>query len=365
MVMKFSKGRYTLILQLLAFSLSIAFAKTSCSTEISSSERYAALVMNYTNGEIIYSKSAYAKRHPASLAKMMTLYLLFDAIQDKKIEMSQSIIISQYAASQPRSNMNLKSGTKMPLNTAINAIIVKSANDVAVAIAESVAGSEAAFVKMMNAKAKALKMYNTNFMNSNGWHDPNQYTTAFDMAKLAAALRKNHKQYYHLFSKTSFTFKGKIIRGHNRVLTRYKWADGLKTGFVNASGFNIVTSTKRPEGNLITVVMGGQTQKIRDDHTIKLINYAYDQINKKNLKNYDLIQTTSDNSIQNSIFQAVENEHNENKKQHYVSKKNQIKDEMHKKIKVKKIGKKKIAGKNSKSKKSSSALAVQHYASRK
>lgn len=236
----------------------------------------------------MYSKNAHHKRYPASLTKMMTLYLAFEALQKKKLNLGQSVTVSQKAASMPKSNIALKVGQKITIRQAVYALIVKSANDAAVVLSEATAGNEAKFVALMNKKAKELNMHNTNFQNSHGWHNDRQYTTAHDLSLLASALRKDFPNYYHLFAMKSFMYKGKRIEGHNRVLSRYKWADGLKTGYVAASGFNLATSTKRPEGKLIAIVMGGQTAKARDDHMIHLLNSVYSKIqpNKRHKKQH-------------------------------------------------------------------------------
>lgn len=206
---------------------------------------------------------------------MMTLYLTFEALKSKKIHPLQQVKASGNAVRQPKSNINLGIGQKITIRKSIHALIVKSANDASVVLAEAVAGNEKTFVLLMNKKAKSLKMFGTNFKNSNGLHDNDQYTTARDMAKLAIALRNHFPRYYHLFSMRSFNFEGQKIKGHNNVLRRYKGADGLKTGYVKASGFNLVTSATNEYGTLMGVVMGGQTARIRDDHMIALLDKAY------------------------------------------------------------------------------------------
>ena len=174
-------------------------------------------------------------------------------------------------------------------------------------LGEAVAGNTKKFVVLMNKTAKKLKMNNTKFQNPHGLHDKKQYTTAADMAKLAIALKKDFSRYYHLFSMRSFIYRGKEIRGHNMVLNRYEWADGLKTGYVNASGFNLATSTKHPKGSLVAVVMGGQTAKIRDNHMIKLLDNAYAKLGnyrKKGAKRSILAQAKSSKT---GVFQYAGN----------------------------------------------------------
>ncbi|WHQ46789.1 MAG: D-alanyl-D-alanine carboxypeptidase [Candidatus Midichloria sp.] len=237
--------------------------------------------MNSENGKIIHSHNAKMIRYPASLAKIMTIYILFDEIKKGKIHPNHIIKISKNAASQPRINLNLKPGTKIKVKEAILALIVRSANDVAVGIAEAISDSEENFVKLMNIKARLLGMKNTVFCNASGLPDRRQITTAHDMAILALAMQRNHSKFYHLFSRTSFKFSNQIIKSHNHVLRKNKWVDGMKTGYINDSGFNIITTAKRPEGRLIAVVMGGNTAASRDYHTLALLETAYRSISYK------------------------------------------------------------------------------------
>lgn len=239
------------------------------------SPKYASLVLDCDTGLILHNQNAFQSRRPASLTKMMTLYITFDALSKGKLKMHQKLVVSHKAAAMPKSNMNLKTGEKITVKEAILSLIVKSANDVSVALAEAIAGSEEKFVQMMNMKAKKLGMEHTIFANPHGWHHTEQMTTAYDMAILAIALQKHHPSYFPLFSKKSFTFKGRVINGHNRILDQYWGANGMKTGYVAASGYNIVTSIARPSGRLIAVVFGGQTAASRDAHTMALLDTAY------------------------------------------------------------------------------------------
>ncbi|MFQ3307381.1 MAG: D-alanyl-D-alanine carboxypeptidase [Candidatus Midichloriaceae bacterium] len=272
---------------------------------ITHSSNYSGIVMNYDNMRVLYNKNADKKRYPASLVKMMTLYITFEALKNGKLKPAQKLIVSKRAASQPKSNLDLKAGEKIEVRQAIRAVIIKSANDAAVTLGEGVALSESKFVDMMNKKAKQLKMYNTKFMNAHGLHDEEQYTTARDMAKLAIALKKNFNTYYHLFSVKSFIHKGKEITGHNKVMDRYKCADGLKTGYIRASGFNLATTAKRPEGNLVAIVMGGQTARIRDDHMINILENTYKKLGSRPSEDYK-------NTSASSIFKNIDNTNKKN-----------------------------------------------------
>ncbi|MBS0236649.1 MAG: D-alanyl-D-alanine carboxypeptidase [Proteobacteria bacterium] len=236
---------------------------------------YAGLVMDRQSGRVLYQHSADETRRPASLTKMMTLHLLFDALRGGKVSMHTQLPISSYAARQPRSNLNLRPGSKISVRDSIHALIIHSANDVAVVVAEALGGNEDNFVQMMNRKAAALGMESTRFANPHGLHDDSQVSTARDMARLATALHKNHPKYIPLFSKKSFTYKGRVIHTHNRVINRFSGANGMKTGYIKASGFNVVTTTHRHDGDLVAVVMGGDTAKARDDHMIELLSKSY------------------------------------------------------------------------------------------
>jgi D-alanyl-D-alanine carboxypeptidase len=226
----------------------------------------AAIVVNAKNGEIIYSHNADQKTQPASLAKMMTLLLTFKALQQRKISLSTMICVSPHAASQSPSVLGLKSGESISVRNAILALIVKSANDIAIALAECVGKTEKSFVAMMNREAKRLGMSNTVFFNPSGWKNPDQLTTARDMAKLARALLNEYPGYYHLFSNKQFSIGDKCIRGHYALLGRRGdiVIDGIKTGFVNASGFNLAASAVKGKTRLVAVVLGGKTSKERD-----------------------------------------------------------------------------------------------------
>ncbi len=269
------------------------------------SSNYASIVINAKTGRVLFAKNADQRRYPASLTKMMTLYITFETLKKKKLSPLQKLTVSKHASEQPRSNIDLKRGQKITVRKAIHALIVKSANDAAVVLGEAISGDRRKFIGLMNKTAKKLNMKNTNFQNAHGLHHEKQYTTARDMAKLASALKKDFPRYYHLFSMTSFTYRGKEIKGHNRVLKRYEWADGLKTGYVNASGFNLATSTKKPEGNLVAIVMGAQTARIRDDHMIDLLDNAYARLGiKGRVKAKNTLQLKSKNT-KKGVFQYV------------------------------------------------------------
>lgn len=243
--------------------------------------RYAALIMNPVTGEIYHQQDAAERRYPASLTKMMTLYLLFEAIEQKKLSLNDELEVSALAARQPQTNLSLDDGDEIEVETAIKALVVRSANDVSVVVAEALAGDVDSFAKKMTAKAKALGMTDTIFKNPNGLPNSGQVTSARDMAKLGIALKRDFPRYYRYFSTLQFSHAGVTYYTHNRVMLRYAGVDGIKTGYIGASGFNLVTSVTRGGRPLIGVVMGGTSGRWRDDRMIQLLDATYDTIAKR------------------------------------------------------------------------------------
>lgn len=235
------------------------------------SEKYAAIVVDANTGRVLFEKNSRDARYPASLTKMMTLYLLFEALDAGRVSLDTQIPVSAYAAKRPPSKIGFKPGQTIDVRSAILALAVRSANDVAAAVGEYLGGSEERFAAMMTAKARALGMQSTTFRNASGLPDEGQRTTAHDMAILGMALRRHFPHHYHYFSNREFTFAGKVIRGHNNLLGKVVGADGLKTGYIRASGFNLVTSVGRGGRRIVAVVMGGETAKSRDAHMEELI----------------------------------------------------------------------------------------------
>jgi len=237
--------------------------------------RYAGIVIDADSQEILYAENADRLRYPASLTKMMTLYLLFEALEEGRLGLDQPLPVSAYAAAKPASKLYVKPGSTIPVDQAIDALVIKSANDVAVVVAEALGGSDRHFARMMTDKARELGMQDTVFRNPHGLPDAGQVTTARDMAVLSRHLMRDFPQYYPRFSRTSFTWRGKTITGHNRLLKSYPGADGLKTGFIRASGFNVATSAVRGDRRLLTVVMGGFSAASRDAHTADLLDRGF------------------------------------------------------------------------------------------
>lgn len=234
-------------------------------------EKYAAIVVDANTGKVLFEENSRAPRYPASLTKMMTLYMLFDALDSGRITLDSQIPVSPYAAARPPSKIGFKAGQSIDVNSAILALAVRSANDVAAAIAEFLGGSEERFAAMMTAKARELGMSDTTFRNASGLPDEGQRTTARDMAVLSMVLRKRFPHHYHYFANREFSYSGRVIRGHNALLGKVAGVDGLKTGYIRASGFNLATSAGRGGRRIVAVVMGGQTAALRNAHMEELI----------------------------------------------------------------------------------------------
>jgi D-alanyl-D-alanine carboxypeptidase (penicillin-binding protein 5/6) len=249
------------------------------------------LVMDMQSGKILHARNSKTKIFPASLTKLMTLYLTFEAIESGKYSMDKRLYVSHRAQNMKPSKLGLKEGESISVGEAILALIVKSANDAAVVLAENIANSETQFVHKMNARARQLGMNNTRFSNASGWHHPEQQTTALDMAKLTVAIKKHYAKFYPLFSKTSFSFKGNIIKSHNKVTKNYYGAEGMKTGFTSPAGYNLVTTASRNNKRLIAIVTGSKTAESRDSKMVKLLDIHFDI--KSPLKNKKPIRTAS------------------------------------------------------------------------
>lgn len=234
--------------------------------------KYAAIVVDAKSGKMLYGANVNELRYPASLTKMMTLYLMFEALDQGRVTRDTLIPVSANAARRPPSKIGLKAGQSIPVDTAIRVLVVKSANDVATAVAEFLGnGSEARFAQMMTSKARSLGMSRTTFKNASGLPDKGQVTTATDMARLSIALRRKFPHYYGYFRQTEVTVAGRTIKGHNKALKMIPGADGLKTGYTRASGFNLATSVRRGGKSVVGVVMGEDKAKIRDARMAQLM----------------------------------------------------------------------------------------------
>ena len=233
------------------------------------------VVIDVRSGDVLHAYNPDRRLYPASLTKVMTLYLTFEALERGRIRLDQPIEMSAAAASQPPSKLGLAPGSTLTFEEAILALVTKSANDVAAALAEALGGSEAKFGRLMTAKARRLGMRRTVFRNASGLPDPEQVSTPRDMAMLGLAMQRDFPQYYHYFSTDRFEFRGASYRNHNRLLGSYDGVDGIKTGYTVASGFNLISSAERDGVRLIAVVFGGRTSRSRDDHMRKLLDESF------------------------------------------------------------------------------------------
>lgn len=277
------RARYFLIkyFVIITFLLAI-FSLQICASEAakakpqkSSGPIETSLVINGKTGEVLHSQNGNVRIYPASLTKVMTLYMLFEALESGKFSLNDKLYVSHNATKAKPCKLYLKAGEKISVKDAILSMVVKSANDTAIVIAENIAGSEHKFSELMNKRAKQLGMNNSFFTNASGWHHPQQKTTAIDLAKLAIAIKRDFPQYYHFFSKTSYVYKGKKINGHNRLTASYPGAEGLKTGFTNPAGRNLITVATRNGKTLVGVVTGSKGSVTRDNKMMNLLDQHF------------------------------------------------------------------------------------------
>lgn len=240
------------------------------------SPRYAAIVVDATTGEVLFARHADNRRYPASLTKMMTLYLTFEALSQGRVRADDVLTVSSRAASQPPSKLGLPAGQTISLDNAMRATAVRSANDMAVAIAEHIGGSEARFTNMMTLKAEQLGMTQTRYATANGLPDARQLTSARDQAILARALMRDYPQYYHYLGLHDWSYNGREYRNTNGLLATGRGYDGLKTGYTNASGYNLAATAVRDGRRIITVVMGGRSTASRNAHVAELMDTGFE-----------------------------------------------------------------------------------------
>ena len=237
---------------------------------------YAAMVVDARSGEVLHSRNADTRLHPASLTKMMTLYIAFEAVKNGELTMDTKIRVSKFAAAEPPSKLGLKSGQRIALRYLVRAAAVKSANDAATAIGEAISGSEAAFARRMNRTAKALGMSNTTFRNAHGLTESGHLSTARDMTTMGRHLLYDYPQYYNLFSRTT-THAGvrEVANTNRRLLGAYRGADGIKTGYTRAAGFNLVASAERGSERIIATVFGGRSSATRNARVAELLDLGF------------------------------------------------------------------------------------------
>jgi len=241
---------------------------------------YAYFIMDANTGKVLAARNADVLNHPASLTKMMTLYLTFEALHAGKLRWDQKITMSKNGASVIPSKLYVRQGQTFTVREAVYGMIVKSANDMAEGMGDHLGGSEARFAEMMTRKARQLGMTKTVFRNASGLPNKSQVTTARDMAKLGLALQRDFPKEYSLFATQSFNFRGKRIRGHNNLMYRYQGMDGIKTGYTNASGFNLVSAVNHNGRRVVGVVLGGKTARSRDAQMAALLDKAVPQASR-------------------------------------------------------------------------------------
>lgn len=267
---------------MVAFTLAAAIGvATIAPTAAATDARYAAIVIDANTGKVLHQQNADSRRYPASLTKMMTLYMTFEAMAKGRINKDTRVVFSQNAANEPPTKIGVKAGGSITVEAAILSLVTRSANDAATALGELIGGSEENFTRMMTAKARSLGMKGTVFRNANGLPNTGQFTTARDMATLGIALREHYPQYYSYFSTRSFAFGRQRIANHNRLLGRVKGVDGIKTGYTRASGFNLVSSVQDGNRSLVAVVMGGASGGSRDNKMASLINTYLPQASRR------------------------------------------------------------------------------------
>ncbi|MCP4936227.1 MAG: D-alanyl-D-alanine carboxypeptidase [bacterium] len=241
-------------------------------TSASANAKYAAIVIDGNTGKVLHSYKPDAARFPASLTKIMTLYILFDYLKKGRLTTNTKFYVTPNAASRPPSKLGLKAGSHIEIKNIIGALVTKSANDVATTVAENIAGSETKFARMMTKKARSLGMYSTTFKNASGLPHRHQKTTARDMAKLSMRMMNDFPRHAKAFKTRRFKYGRRAYRNHNGLLYSYKGTEGIKTGYTRASGFNLTSSVKRGNKHLIAVVMGGRSSRSRNAEMRRLLN---------------------------------------------------------------------------------------------
>ncbi len=280
------------LITLLFFQTFSAFAQEDSSEETSPidgcSDVYSSLVFVENNQDILTETRSDQLIYPASLVKLMTLYLTFEALEKKQLYPYQELTFSGRGEEISKVNkintLKIVEGDTITVREAIRAVIVKSMNEAAVILAEAVSGSEWAFARKMNQKAKKLGMINSSFRNSSGLHEEGQYTTVYDLARLAKAIKRDFPDYYHLFSLKEFSFNGRKFYTHNHVLNEYNGAEGLKTGFTNASGFNLIAAARKGGKRVISILAACSSYQDRDEYTKVLLDRAFENLKNKKPK---------------------------------------------------------------------------------
>jgi D-alanyl-D-alanine carboxypeptidase (penicillin-binding protein 5/6) len=282
MIAQARRGVCTFLAMAVALTFAVAAPVSASAQGLFSQPRYAAIVVDASNGEVLYSKRADALRYPASITKIMTLYLTFEALSTGRLKLTDRVPVSVHAYNMAPSKSTLRPGESLSVDDAIRIVAVHSANDIAVALAEKIAGAEPRFAALMTLRAQELGMAHTHFVNAHGLPDPRQVTTARDFALLARAVMRDYPQYFHYFDLRDCVVAGKFYTNHNHLL-REPGYDGFKTGFTNAAGYNLVASAVRDNRRLITVVLGGSSAALRDENVQTLMNAGFEVLKKRSL----------------------------------------------------------------------------------
>lgn len=256
----------------LVFGLIFTFPLLSGADTAQAARKSAAMAVDVHTGKILYSHNIDKPHHPASLTKIMTLYMLFEYIEAGRFHMNTRLKVTENASRQAPSKLGLKPGSSILVKDAIKALITKSANDVAVIVAENLAGSEYRFTQLMTWKARKMGMNKTVFVNASGLPDKRQTTTARDMITLGLRIQKDFPQFYPLFKTKRFSYRGKVYKNHNGLMSRMRGIDGIKTGYTRASGFNLTSSIWKGRKHVVAVVMGGRTARKRDNFMARVLN---------------------------------------------------------------------------------------------
>lgn len=284
----------------LAFVLGLAFM-IAPAAQAKANPKYASIVMDADTGAILHESNANKKLHPASLTKVMTLLMVFEALERGEMSLNDRIFISKHAAGQAPSKLGLPVGSSIKVRDAIYALVTKSANDIAAAVAEHMGRSERNFASMMTERAREIGMSQTTFVNASGLHNPGQISTARDMARLARFVIKAYPEYYSYFSTKNFTYNGQTYGNHNKLMGRYNGMDGMKTGYIGPSGFNLVASAVRGNHRLIGVVFGGRTGRSRDDHMAELLDLGFSKVDDVRIASANIPVPSRKPAIANAV----------------------------------------------------------------
>ncbi len=297
------KARATALLRFITLTLAAATIAAASVGAAKAEPKYAGIVIDAKTGKVLYGEDPDGLRYPASLTKMMTLYLTFEALNAGRISLDSKVPVSANAAKEPPSKLGVRAGGSVTVEQAILALVTRSANDVSTALGEYLGGSEDRFARMMTAKARALGMTRTTYRNAHGLPNTAQMTTARDQARLGIALRQHYPQYYGYFSTRTFNFGKQVIGNHNRLVGNVKGVDGIKTGYTRAAGSNLATSAQNDGRSIVAVVLGGRSSAARDATMRKLVATYLPQASRGG--NSNLIAQSRSTPVEEPVAVAV------------------------------------------------------------